>query len=312
MAITAAVNDKKPFVKDFTRVTRDIEASQKIHRESMTYLQGVVRTLKRNKVAMISLGFIIFLLLVAIFGPMIFPDYEKQDLLHTLQKPGAGHILGTDELGRDVLTRLIRGTRVSLFIGFAAETINLFIGIIYGGIAGFIGGKVDTIMMRIVEVLMSIPQTLVMILMLTILKRGVVTLIFSLTITGWIGLARLVRGQVLALRENEYVVAAKVLGASKKDILLGHLIPNAVGPIIVNYTMSIPGAIGAEAGLSYLGLGISVPEASWGNMLQFGASQFPASLWLFFAPAVLFALAMLAFNLFGDGLRDALDPKMRK
>ena len=312
MAITAAVNDKKPFVKDFTRVTRDIEASQKIHRESMTYLQGVVRTLKRNKVAMISLGFIIFLLLVAIFGPMIFPDYDKQDLLHTLQKPGAGHILGTDELGRDVLTRLIRGTRVSLFIGFAAETINLFIGIIYGGIAGFIGGKVDNIMMRIVEVLMSIPQTLVMILMLTILKRGVVTLIFSLTITGWIGLARLVRGQVLALRENEYVVAAKVLGASKKDILLGHLIPNAVGPIIVNYTMSIPGAIGAEAGLSYLGLGISVPEASWGNMLQFGASQFPASLWLFFAPAVLFALAMLAFNLFGDGLRDALDPKMRK
>lgn len=312
MAITAAVNDKKPFVKDFTRVTRDIEASQKIHRESMTYLQGVVRTLKRNKVAMISLGFIFFLLLVAIFGPMIFPDYEKQDLLHTLQKPGAGHILGTDELGRDVLTRLIRGTRVSLFIGFAAETINLFIGIIYGGIAGFIGGKVDNIMMRIVEVLMCIPQTLVMILMLTILKRGVVTLIFSLTITGWIGLARLVRGQVLALRENEYVVAAKVLGASKKDILLGHLIPNAVGPIIVNYTMSIPGAIGAEAGLSYLGLGISVPEASWGNMLQFGASQFPASLWLFFAPAVLFALAMLAFNLFGDGLRDALDPKMRK
>ncbi|MCR5428181.1 MAG: ABC transporter permease [Lachnospiraceae bacterium] len=312
MAITAAVNDKKPFVKDFTRVTRDIEASQKIHRESMTYLQGVVRTLKRNKVAMISLGFIVFLLFVAIFGPMIFPDYEKQDLLHTLQKPGAGHMLGTDELGRDVLTRLIRGTRVSLFIGFAAETINLFIGIIYGGIAGFIGGKVDSIMMRIVEVLMSIPQTLVMILMLTILKRGIFTLIFSLTITGWIGLARLVRGQVLALRENEYVVAAKVLGASKKDILLGHLIPNAVGPIIVNYTMSIPGAIGAEAGLSYLGLGISVPEASWGNMLQFGASQFPASLWLFFAPAVLFALAMLAFNLFGDGLRDALDPKMRK
>ena len=312
MAIISAVNDKKPFVKDFTRVTRDIEASQKIHRESMTYLQGVVRTLKRNKVAMISLGFIIFLLLVAIFGPMIFPDYEKQDLLHTPQKPGAGHLLGTDELGRDVLTRLIRGTRVSLFIGFAAETINLFIGIIYGGIAGFIGGKVDNIMMRIVEVLMSIPQTLVMILMLTILKRGVFTLIFSLTITGWIGLARLVRGQVLALRENEYVVAAKVLGAGKKDILLGHLIPNAVGPIIVNYTMSIPGAIGAEAGLSYLGLGISVPEASWGNMLQFGASQFPASLWLFFAPAVLFALAMLAFNLFGDGLRDALDPKMRK
>lgn len=307
----ATVHEKNAFKKDFTRVSRDIEASQRIHRESLTYLQGVVRTLKRNKVAMVSLGFILFLILVAVFGPMLVPDYEKQDLLHVLLPPSPQHILGTDELGREVLARLIRGTRISLFIGFSAETINLVIGVLYGAIAGFLGGKADMIMMRIVDVLMSIPQTLVMILMLTLLKRGVGTLILSLTITGWIGLARIVRGQVLSLRENEYVIAARVLGAGRKDILLGHLIPNAIGPIIVNYTMSIPGAIAAEAGLSYLGLGISVPEASWGNMLQFGASQFPASLWLFFSPAVLFALAMLAFNLFGDGLRDALDPKMR-
>lgn len=298
--------------KNFTRIERDIEASQKIQRESMTYAQGVIRTLKTNKVALASLVFIIFLILVAIFGPILFPDYQKQDLLNTLQAPSKKHILGTDELGRDVFTRLIRGTRVSLFVGFTAETINLVIGVLYGGIAGFLGGKVDNFMMRVIDVLMSIPQTLVMILMLTVLRRGVGTLILSLTITGWIGLARLVRGQILALRENEYVVAAKVLGAGKREILLDHLIPNAIGPIIVNYTMSIPGAIGAEAGMSYLGLGISVPEASWGNMLQFGASQFPASLWLFFAPAVLFALSMLAFNLLGDGLRDALDPKMRK
>lgn len=312
MAVTAAVNEAQKFKKNFTKVSRDIEASQKLQRESMTYAQGVIRTLKRNKVAMLSLVFIIFLVLVAIFGPILFPDYQKQDLLNTLQPPSKKHILGTDELGRDVLTRLIRGTRVSLFVGFAAETVNLVIGVLYGGIAGFLGGKVDNFMMRVIDVLMSIPQTLVMILMLTVLKRGVGTLILSLTITGWIGLARLVRGQILSLRENEYVIAAKVLGAGKKEILLNHLIPNAVGPIIVNYTMSIPGAIGAEAGMSYLGLGISVPEASWGNMLQFGASQFPASLWLFFAPAVLFALAMLAFNLLGDGLRDALDPKMRR
>ena len=310
MAVTAAL--KGEVKKDFTKIERDIEASQKIQRESLTYAQGVIRSLKANKVAMISLIFIIFLILVAIFGLFLFPDYQKQDLLHTLQAPSKKHILGTDELGRDVLTRLIRGTRVSLFVGFAAETINLVIGVLYGGMAGFLGGKVDNFMMRVIDVLMSIPQTLVMILMLTVLKRGVGTLILSLTITGWIGLARLVRGQILSLRENEYVIAAKVLGASKKDILLNHLIPNAIGPIIVNYTMSIPGAIGAEAGMSYLGLGISVPEASWGNMLQFGASQFPASLWLFFAPAVLFALSMLAFNLLGDGLRDALDPKMRR
>ena len=310
MAVTAVL--KGEVKKDFTKIERDIEASQKIQRESLTYAQGVIRSLKANKVAMISLIFIIFLILVAIFGPFLFPDYQKQDLLHTLQAPSKKHILGTDELGRDVLTRLIRGTRVSLFVGFAAETINLVIGVLYGGMAGFLGGKVDNFMMRVIDVLMSIPQTLVMILMLTVLKRGVGTLILSLTITGWIGLARLVRGQILSLRENEYVIAAKVLGASKKEILLNHLIPNAIGPIIVNYTMSIPGAIGAEAGMSYLGLGISVPEASWGNMLQFGASQFPASLWLFFAPAVLFALSMLAFNLLGDGLRDALDPKMRR
>ncbi len=298
--------------KDYTRVPRNPEASQQIHRISLTYFQGVVRTLRQNRTAMVSLAFILFLILVAIIGPIILPDYQKQDLLHTLQPPSAKHLLGTDELGRDVLTRLVRGTRTSLMIGFVAETINLIVGMLYGGIAGFLGGKADNIMMRIVDVLMSIPQMLIMILMLTVLKRGIGTLILSLTLTGWIGLARLVRGQILALRENEYTQAAKVLGASKRVILVNHLLPNAVGPIIVNYTMSIPGAIGAEAGLSYLGLGISVPEASWGNMLQFGSSQFPSSLWLFFAPAVLFALAMLAFNLLGDGLRDALDPKMRR
>ena len=298
--------------KDFTRAPRNPEASQQIHRISLTYFQGVVRTLRQNRTAMVSLAFILLLILTAVIGPVILPDYQKQDLLHTLEPPSAKHLLGTDELGRDVLTRLVRGTRVSLMIGFIAETINLFVGMLYGGIAGFLGGKTDNIMMRIVDVLMSVPQMLIMILMLTVLKRGMGTLILSLTMTGWIGLARLVRGQILALRENEYAQAAKVLGASRREILVNHLLPNAIGPIIVNYTMSIPGAIGAEAGLSYLGLGISVPEASWGNMLQFGSSQFPSSLWLFFAPAVLFALAMLAFNLLGDGLRDALDPKMRR
>ena len=298
--------------KNFTRVPRNLEASGKIQRESLSYFQGVKRTLKQNKVAMVSLFFIIFLILVAIFGPMIFPDYEKTDLLHTLEPPSKAHLLGTDDLGRDVLTRLIRGTRVSLFIGFTAETINLVVGTIYGGIAGYFGGKVDNIMMRIVDVLMSVPQMLIMILLLTVFHKGIGTLILSLTVTGWIGLARLVRGQILSLRENEYAQAARVLGAGQWEILVNHLLPNTISPLIVNYTMSIPGAIGAEAGLSYLGLGISVPEASWGNMLQFGSSQFPSSLWLFFGPAVLFALSMLAFNLLGDGLRDALDPKMRR
>ncbi|MGN0344458.1 MAG: ABC transporter permease [Lachnospiraceae bacterium] len=298
--------------KDFTRVPKDVKASQKINRVSLTYTQGVIRTLKQNKAAMISLGFIVFIILVAIFGPIILPDYQKTDLMSTLQAPGGGHWLGTDDLGRDVLTRLVRGTRTSLIIGFVAETINLLIGMIYGGISGYLGGKVDMILMRIIDVIVSIPQMIIMILLLTVFNASIGTLLFALCTTGWTGLARMVRAQVLSLRENEYAMAAQVLGASKWRILSTHLLPNTVGPILVNYTMSVPAAIGAEAYLSYLGLGISIPEASWGNLLQLGANQFPGSLWLFFTPAIVFALTMLAFNLFGDGLRDALDPQMRR
>lgn len=304
--------EETKFKKDFTRVPRDLEASQKINRISLSYSQGVIRTLKQNKVAMVSLGFIILIILVGIIGPFLLPDYQKENLMATLQPPGKEHILGTDNLGRDVLTRLVRGTRISLIIGFVAETINLIIGTIYGGIAGYLGGKADNIMMRIVDVIVSVPQMIIMILLLTVLHGGVGTLLIALCATGWTGLARMVRGQVLSLRENEYALAAQVLGAGKWEILCTHLLPNTIGPILVNYTMSVPGAIGAEAYLSYLGLGISVPEASWGNLLQLGASQFPGSLWLFLAPAAVFALMMLAFNLFGDGLRDALDPKMRR
>lgn len=300
------------FVKDFTRIPKDIKASQKINRISLTYMQGVIRTLKQNKVAMVSLGFIVFIILIAIIGPFILPDYQKEDLLHTLEAPSVEHWFGTDILGRDVLTRLVRGTRISLIIGFVAETINLMIGTIYGGIAGYLGGKVDMVLMRIIDVIVSIPQMIIMILLLTVFSGSVGTLLLALCLTGWTGLARLVRGQVLALRENEYAMAAQVLGASKWKILQTHLLPNTVGPILVNYTMSVPSAIGAEAYLSYLGLGIAIPEASWGNLLQLGANQFPGSLWLFFTPAIVFALTMLAFNLFGDGLRDALDPQMRR
>jgi ABC-type dipeptide/oligopeptide/nickel transport system permease subunit len=175
-----------------------------------------------------------------------------------------------------------------------------------------LGGKIDMFMMRVIDVVVSIPQMIIMILLLTMFGGSVGTLMFALCITGWTGLARLVRGQVLSVRENEYAMAAQVLGASKWKILKTHLIPNTVGPILVNYTMSVPGAIGAEAYLSYLGLGISIPEASWGNLLQMGSNQFPGSLWLFFTPAVVFAFTMLAFNLLGDGLRDALDPQMRR
>ncbi|MBQ9210601.1 MAG: ABC transporter permease [Clostridia bacterium] len=303
---------EKELVKDFTPVPRDLAASQRINRLSLTYWQGAMMTLRKNKAAMTGLVFIILVVLVGIIGPILYPNYQKTNLLATLQAPSEKHWLGTDLLGRDTFTRLLWGTRTSLMIGFVAETINLVLGILYGGISGYVGGKVDVIMMRIIDVIVSIPQMIILILLQTVMSNGVGTLIFSLCVTGWAGLARMVRGQVMALRENEYVFAAQVLGASRWEILRRHLLPNTVGPILVNYTMSIPGAIGAEAFLSYIGLGIPVPAASWGNMLQEGANQFPGSLWLFFSPAIIFALTILAFNLFGDGLRDALDPKMRK
>ena len=303
---------EKELVKDFTPVPRDLAASQRINRLSLTYWQGAMMTLRKNKAAMTGLVFIILVVLVGIIGPILYPNYQKTNLLATLQAPSEKHWLGTDLLGRDTFTRLLWGTRTSLMIGFVAETINLVLGILYGGISGYVGGQVDVIMMRIIDVIVSIPQMIILILLQTVMSNGVGTLIFSLCVTGWAGLARMVRGQVMALRENEYVFAAQVLGASRWEILRRHLLPNTVGPILVNYTMSIPGAIGAEAFLSYIGLGIPVPAASWGNMLQEGANQFPGSLWLFFSPAIIFALTILAFNLFGDGLRDALDPKMRK
>ncbi|MBQ9308506.1 MAG: ABC transporter permease [Clostridia bacterium] len=308
----ATKTEEKDFVKDFTPVPKDLEASGRIHRRSLTYWQGALLTLRRNHSAMIGLAFIIIVILIGIIGPILYPDYMKTNMLATLQAPSEKHWLGTDLLGRDTFTRLLWGTRTSLMIGFVAETINLVIGILYGGISGFVGGKTDVIMMRIIDVFVSIPQMIILILLQTVMSNGVPTLIFSLCVTGWTGLARMVRGQVMALRENEYVSASLVLGAGRWEILKRHLLPNAVGPILVNYTMSIPGAIGAEAFRSYIGLGIPVPAASWGNMLQEGANQFPGSLWLFFSPAILFGLFMLAFNLFGDGLRDALDPKMRR
>ena len=233
--------------------------------------------------------------------------------------PSKAHWLGTDTNGMDMLTRLMYGGRVSLIIGFIVVFIEALLGIILGGVSGYFGGWVDNLIMRIVDIFYCIPSLPLIIILgaaMDAMKLDpqirMLYLMLILGFLGWPGIARMVRGQILSLRENEYAVAAKVLGAGKREILFNHLLPNTVGPIIVNYTMSIPGAIAAEAGMSYLGLGISVPEASWGNMLQFGASQFPATLWLFFAPAVLFALSMLAFNLLGDGLRDALDPKMRR
>ncbi|MDR1204749.1 MAG: ABC transporter permease [Peptococcaceae bacterium] len=297
---------------DFTPIPKNIEESNRSVRVFVSYGKDAWNRLKKNKVAVASLVFIIFVILFGFAGSVFFPNYTKQNLLNTFAPPGSpGAPLGTDELGRDLLSRLVRGTKISISIGLTVATINIIIGSVYGGIAGYFGGAADMIMMRIVDIVISIPEMIILILLLTIISKGMPTLILALCLTGWTGTARLVRGQVLQLREQEYILSARVLGAGKFFIILRHLLPNAIDPIIVRFAMSIPGVIFAEAFLSYIGLGVSIPDASWGNLAQVGSNQFPNYLWLFFMPATLFSLTMLAFNLLGDGLRDALDPKQR-
>ncbi|MDX9691635.1 MAG: ABC transporter permease [Acholeplasmataceae bacterium] len=220
---------------------------------------------------------------------------------------------GSDDLGRDVLTRVMYGARISLFIALVAALVNLIIGVLYGSIAGLEGGLVDDIMMRILDVIDSIPLLLYVILIMVILDdNSMFTVILTLGLVYWVGMARLVRGQVLGLKNQEFVLAARSLGVSKYKIVFKHLIPNALGPIIVSITMMIPAAIFTEAFLSYIGLGASAPQASWGTLANDGAKVYRTSFYQLVYPAIAIAVTILAFNFFGDGLRSALDPKLRK
>jgi oligopeptide transport system permease protein len=222
------------------------------------------------------------------------------------------HWLGTDDLGRDLLTRIMYGARISLTVGFVASFINLTVGVVYGGISGYYGGHVDNIMMRIVEVLSGIPLLLYVILLMVVLKPGLQNILIALGLVYWLGMARIVRGQILSLKEQDYVLAARTIGADNWRIILKHLIPNAMGPIIVTATLNIPQAIFTEAFLSFIGLGVNAPMASWGVLANDALPSFQTYPWQLFFPAVAISITMLAFNFLGDGLRDALDPKQRK
>ncbi len=287
--------------------------SEKIVRPSMTYWQDVWRRLKGNKVAMGALVFLIFLFLISILGPIMSKySYSDQDLMLANQGPSGEHWFGTDPHGRDLYVRVLYGARISLTVGIVASIINLVIGVLYGGIAGYFGGKVDNIMMRIVDILYTIPLTLYVILLMVVIGAGLKSILIALGSVYWISMARIVRGQILSLKEQEYVLAAKTLGASDFRILLRHLIPNAMGPIIVTMTMSIPSAIFTEAFLSFIGLGVSAPMASWGVLANDALSTLSIYPYQLFFPSLAISITMLAFNFFGDGLRDALDPRMRK
>ncbi|UFJ42863.1 ABC transporter permease [Brevibacillus humidisoli] len=297
----------------FQPISVDLHEAEQIKRPSLSFWADAWRRLKKNKVAMASLVFLILLMLCAILVPFFSShDYYTTELTNKNKAPSAEHWFGTDDLGRDVFVRIWHGARISLEVGFAAGIIDLIIGVIWGGIAGFFGGRVDEYMMRFADILYAVPYLLVVILLLVVLSPGVGTIIIALTITGWIGMARIVRGQVLQLKAQEFVLAARSLGADNARIIFKHLIPNALGPILVTLSLTVPQAIFTESFLSFLGLGVSAPVASWGTMASEGLSAMRYYPWRLLFPAIFISITMLAFNLLGDGIRDAVDPKLRK
>ncbi|MBP2630997.1 MAG: dppC 2 [Firmicutes bacterium] len=297
----------------FKKVDFQLDMSYDIGRSSTTYWQDVWRRLNKNKLSILGLIIISFVIIAAIVGPFFTPySYSDQNLQIANQSPSTVHWFGTDNLGRDLLTRVLYGARISLSIGVVASLSTMIIGVLYGGIAGLFGGRVDTIMMRIVDIVWSIPFLLYVILLMVVLQPGLMNIFIALTLVYWMPMARLVRGQILSLRELEYVMAAKLAGASSWRIITKHLIPNSLGPILITATLTIPEAIFSEAFLSYIGLGVSAPMASWGVLASEGASSLRSYPFQLFFPAAAICITMLSFNFIGDGLRDALDPRMRK
>jgi oligopeptide transport system permease protein len=251
------------------------------------------------------------LFLLALIGPLISP-YSYSDIQLELKNtaPCLKFWFGSDELGRDLFTRIWWGARISLFIGVTAATIDMIIGILWGSIAAYTGGRTEEFMMRFCDVLHAIPYLLVVILLTVIRGSGIVTILIAMTMTGWINMARICRSQILQLKQNDYITAARAIGASPTRIVFRHLLPNAMGPIIAAMTLTIPTAIFTEAFLSFLGLGIQAPAASWGVMLNDGVSAMRYYPWRLFFPAAMITLTMLSFNLLGNALRDSLDPRL--
>ena len=292
---------------------KNIEKIQENNKPSLGYWQDAWLRLKKDKMAIAGLCFIVLLMLLALIGPMLSSiGYADQDFNNVNAGPSYEHWFGTDSLGRDLFIRVLYGARISLSIGLIASLINLVIGVLYGGISGLMGGKVDRIMMNIVDVLYSVPTLLYVILLMVVFKPGLLNIFIALGISYWLQMARIVRGQVLSIKEQEFVLAAISMGASKWRLLTKHLIPNAIGAIVVSWSLSIPDAIFTEAFLSFIGLGVSAPMASWGVLASEGINSMRGYPFQLFFPAAAISLTMLAFNFLSDGLRDALDPKMRR
>ena len=272
------------------------------------------RRLRRNRAAVAAGVFLIVVSLLAVLAPWIpgLADPTLQDLRLGATPPSPAHWFGTDELGRDALARVIRGGRISLLVGLVGTLVSLLIGVTYGAISGYVGGRTDDVMMRIVDILYSLPYIFLVILLLVFFSRSLLMLFVALGLVQWLTMARIVRGQVLSLKQQTFVEAARALGADDASIVFRHIVPNTLGPVIVYTTLTVPAVILQEAFLSFLGLGVQPPAASWGTLVSDGARVIALFPWLVIFPGVALSLTLLAFNFVGDGLRDALDPRDRR
>ena len=266
--------------------------------------------LKQNKLAIISLNFLAALVVIAVLTPWLAPyGYETQNLALGASGPSAAHWLGTDIHGRDLMTRLMYGGRISLMVGFAATAVSLVIGVLWGTVAGYVGGLTDTVLMRIVDILYALPFMIFIILLMVVFGRSLLLLFLAIGLIEWLTMARIVRTQVMNIRNQEFVSAAVVTGLSHWQIISRHIIPNIIGPVIVYITLTIPSVMLLEAFLSFLGLGIQPPQSSWGVLISGGVETMEEYPWLLLFPGLTLSATLFALNFLGDGLRDALDPR---
>src|ERR1051325_6188357 len=296
-------------------VRAEVEAAE----EGASLWSDAWHRLAKNRLAIAGLWIIGALSLVCFLGPLtrflpatirpvgLSHSYEEQNLEARVTPPSARHWLGTDQLGRDLLSRILFGGRVSLMVGLCATAVSLTIGVLYGATAGYLGGKLDMVMMRIVDILYSLPLALFVILLMVFVGRSVVLIFAAIGAVEWLTMARIVRGQVMSLKKQEFIEAAIALGLRKRRIILRHLIPNSLGPVIVYATLTVPGVMLLEAFLSFLGLGVQPPMSSWGSLIKEGADWMEEAPWILVATGIAFSLTLFSLNFLGDGLRDALD-----
>ncbi|ERL25919.1 MULTISPECIES: ABC transporter permease [Leptotrichia] len=309
-------NNYIPTPEDFEIVGANTTQSEVIYKPSLTFWQDGWRRFKKNKLALSFLGITLVFLFLAIFGQSLTKySYRAQDLSAKFLSPtkglGKGHYLGTDNLGRDLFARLSQGIRISMELSLITAAICVVFGTIYGAVSAYFGGIIDTIMTRIVEILLIIPSMIYIILLMVVMGNSVKTIIIAMSLTRWLNYSLLVRGEVLKIKENEFVLASKSLGGNFLWITLKHLIPNTLSVIIIRLTTDIPNIIFTEAFLSFIGLGVPIPQASLGNLVFDGFVNMTSYPYLFIIPSVVISLITLAFNIVGDALNDALNPKLR-